>query len=297
MSQATMPQQQALDPMLATALRLTALLVVGMLLFALTPALGLRGTDIAIAGVAILGSLLALAPIIVDQGRPVASRQLLLSLMGVSYFGYYYVPVVTNYFMHGGVVTQGIAALVGVGPEDILRAVLAALLGWICLLLGFMLPVGKMIARGLPQPRREWSQLQALVVAIVMIPMGWSLVLAGQFGLIPAWAGSGVLGAFAASFYIGIALLTTTLLRYKSQPALLLLAVFIPPAMAIGFILGSKTLALAPLAMIAFTHIVLTRRVRRIWLIGGLAAIVILYPIAMFQRQIVQSGNRLNAVE
>ncbi|MBW2271590.1 MAG: hypothetical protein JRH16_23830, partial [Deltaproteobacteria bacterium] len=94
MSQATMPQQQALDPMLATALRLTALLVVGMLLFALTPALGLRGTDIAIAGVAILGSLLALAPIVVDQGRPVASRQLLLTLTGVSYFGYYYVPVV-----------------------------------------------------------------------------------------------------------------------------------------------------------------------------------------------------------
>ncbi len=55
--------------------------------------------------------------------------------------------------------------------------------------------------------------------------------------------------------------------------------------MAFGFFAGSKTLALAPLAMVAFAHIVLTRRLRRIWLIGGLAAIVILYPIAMFQRQ------------
>ena len=297
MNQTAVPQQRALDPTLAISLRLIGLLILGALVFALALALGARGTDVAIAGVAILGSLLALAPIIVDGGRPPEARQLLLSLTGIAYLAFYYIPVVTNYFMSGGVVKRGIGALAGIGGEDILRALLGVLLGWSFLLLGYMLPIGKFAARRLPQPKREWSHLQSLSVAIGLIPLGWSVVLASQFGLIPERAGSGVLGAFAASFYFGIALLTIIRLRYKSTPALLLLMVFLPPAMAYGFFLGSKTTALAPLAMVAFTHIVLTRRVRRIWLIGGLAAFVILYPIQMFQRQIVLAGRPFSAVE
>jgi hypothetical protein len=130
-----------------------------------------------------------------------------------------------------------------------------------------------------------------------MIPLGWMLFLAGQFGILPQRLGSGLLGSLASSLYFGFALLTIAWLRFRSRPALTLMALLIGPTMAFTFFTGSKKLFLAPLIMIALTHAMVTRRLRVSWLVGGLAAIVVLYPVAQFNREVVQRGFSMNAVQ
>jgi len=71
----------------------------------------------------------------------------------------------------------------------------------------------------------------------------------------------------------------------------------IPPLMAMAFFTGSKSLLLQPLMMVAFAHIVVTRRIRAFWIVAGILAIIVIYPIAVFYRNVVAMSNQLSAVE
>jgi hypothetical protein len=57
------------------------------------------------------------------------------------------------------------------------------------------------------------------------------VILATNFGLIPARAGSGVLGAVGMGASFGIGLLALAFQRYRSKAALLLLILVSPPTM------------------------------------------------------------------
>ena len=49
--------------------------------------------------------------------------------------------------------------------------------------------------------------------------------------------------------------------------------------------------------MIALTFIVMERRIRPAFILGGFAAIVLLYPFAQFYREFVQISTQIRAVE
>ncbi len=280
----------------APLLLLAALPIAVLFAFVVGIALGVRGTDVAILGLALLTGALALVPLAVDQGRPPENRHILLSLVSASYIAFFVLPVFSQYLLFDGV-AFGAIRLSNVLPEDILRGQAAALLGLVCLLAGYMMPAGRVVGDVVPKLRLEWSERDALLVAMVMIPVGWAMFLLGQFRLIPGQLGSGVLGSIVSWYISGIALLTVIYHRYQSRTAVLLLIVFIPPTMAFSFFTGSKTLFLAPLAMVVLTRVVITRKIRLRWVVAGVLVISVLYPIASFYRDFVQAGNRLGAVQ
>jgi hypothetical protein len=277
-------------------LGLAALPIAMLLLFTLGLAFGVHGTDVWILGTALLTAGIALAPLLLDRGLSPERRNIFLSLLCVTFGVFFVGPVFGQYFFFEGV-PIGVTHLAIQSPRDILNAQLTALLGLACMLAGYALPLGSLGAAALPRPTYEWSLGAALGVALVMVPLGWSIFLAGQFGLVPRQLGSGVLGTLASWYYFGIALLTITYRRYRAKPALLLILVFIPPAMLFSFFTGSKTLLLSPLLMVALTHIVMTRSVPLRWVFAGVAVIVFIYPVAQFYREVIQAGNKLGAVQ
>ncbi len=266
------------------------------LIFGLGIALGARRDNMVILGLAIATSVAGLVPMLIDRMRPLEKRNLILTFICLAFIIGFVLPVYTHYYLNDGQM-PGIAMLVGIGPADIINAQLAALLGLISLIIGFTLPVGSLAASILPQPRQDWSASVSIAVAMVMIPLGLAVTLAGQFRLIPGWMGTGIMNGISSAYLAGIALLAITYFRYKSRVALLLGIILVPPMMALAFFTGSKTLMLYPVMMIAFSHIVLTRRIRAFWVVGGLAVIILLYPIAVFFRQVVSMNNTLSAVE
>ena len=218
-----------------------------------------------------------------------------ITLLMLSYMVHLVLPVFTQYFAPEG--TGGVLDFKRLDPSDVAAGQMVTLAGLVMMLLGFYLPVGKALASLAPEPRYDWSHNAALSVAFVMIPLGWSIYLAGQFGLIPTRAGSGFLGQIASSIFFGIALLTILYIRNRSRVALMMLIVLIPPTMAFNFFTGSKRLFLTALAMVAIPYIVIDRRIRTSWIIAAVAMLVILYPVAQFYREVVQRGFTLSAVE
>lgn len=270
----------------------------GVLLgFVVGIAVGVRGDDVWILALALLTGGVALVPVFLDRTRPPEKRQLMLSMMSLSYLVFFAAPAFTQYLMASEGFQPEVTRLINIAPRDIINGQVAALVGLLCMMAGFALPIGRMIGDALPQPSVEWSETAALCVAVVMIPFGWMIFLAGQFGLVPSRLGSGVLGALASWYYFGAALLMITYLRYRSRPALLLMVLMVPPAMAFSFFTGSKTLFLAPLMMIALSWVVFERRLKLRWVFAGFAAIVLLYPVAQFYREVVLQGNQLHAVQ
>ena len=268
----------------------------GALIFALGVAMGARRQNIWILGLAVLTAVVSMLLLLIDRLRPLEKRQLILSFISLSWMVSFVLPVYTEFYLHDGEMT-GIPGLVGMNADDLVYGQLAALLGLVSLLIGFALPIGSSLGRALPRPRREWSHPQCLAVAMVLIPLGLSFSLAGQFGLIPERLGSGVLSGLATSYHAGIALLTVAYLKYRSRAALLMVFLLVPPLMVMAFFTGSKSLLLKPLMMVAFAHIVVTRRIRAFWIVGGILAIIIIYPVATFYRDVVSMGQQLSAVE
>ena len=268
----------------------------GALIFALGVAIGARRQNIWILGLAVLTAIVSLFPLLIDRLRPPEKRQLILSFISLSWIVSFVLPVYTEFYLNDGEMT-GIAGLVGMNADDLVLGQLAALVGLVSLLFGFALPIGPAVGGAIPRPQREWSHAQCLAVAMVLIPLGLSVSLAAQFELIPERLGTGVLSGFATSYHAGIALLTVAYLRYRSRAALLMVFILIPPLMAMAFFTGSKSLLLQPLMMVAFAHIVVTRRIRAFWIVGGILAIIVIYPIAVFYRNVVAMSNQLSAVE
>lgn len=269
--------------------------VTAILTFAIGIVTGVRGTELLMLGIALITTMVAFIPAIIDRARPQERRQLLISFFSLIYLIYFAIPVLTEYlWIESDWVPGGVTRLKNVAPPDIVYAQLGALVGLIFLLIGFALPAGRVVGNALPHPRREWHYQPALMAALVMVPLGWVILLGGQFGFIPRRAGSGALGTIASSIYFGFALLTVIYLRYRSTAAAGLIMLLLPPTMAITFFTGSKKFFLAPLAMIAMSYIVTTRRVALSWIAGGIVAISLIYPVAQFYREYVQRGNPLS---
>jgi hypothetical protein len=272
------------------------LCVVSMLVFLGGAAAGLDSSEMAIVGLALLTGFVGFLPVIVDQTRPPERRQVFITLLMLSYMVHLVLPVFTQYFgSEGG--TGARLDFKSIAPWDVVAGQSVTLVGLIMMLLGFYMPVGKGLASMVPKPRYDWSPNAALGVALLMIPLGWTVFLGGQFGLIPKRAGSGVLGEIASAVFYGIALLTIVYIRYRLRIVLVLLMLLIPPTVAFNFFTGSKRLFLTALAMVAIPYIVHDRRIRISWVVAGVAILVVLYPVAQFYREVVQRGYTLTAIE
>jgi len=227
----------------------------------------------------------------VDRVRPREHRHLLLSFFSFAYAVRFVLPVFVFYLGADGYDPELSPSPIPLTAPDVARGILAALIGYAVMLAAFALPIGRYAANIVPRLRREWSAETAIAVALITIPIGWAVVLASTFGLIPARAGSGVLGTLAAGTGFGIGLIALCYQRYRSKAALLLLALVIPPTMLFNFFTATKMLFLIPLLMIAFSNIVVTRRLRGSWVVGGLLFMVLFYPVARAYREYMQLNS------
>lgn len=284
MSEAALGRPAAASP-LGDLLRILALPLLGFVIFGVGIAVGIPSNRIPLLGMGVATGLLVLSPVVLDSVRPPQRRHLLLSIFSLSYLFHFVFPVFGSYLGSSGYAPHTLTHLHGITPGDITRGEFAVFVAYASLLAGYLLPIGRATARAFPPMEREWSHEATLAVAMLMIPLGWTVYLAGQFGLIPRRAGSGALGTIASATNFGLALLAICHLRYRSKPALALLAIFIPPTMAFNFFTGSKQLFLMPLAMVATAHIMVTRRLRLWWILGFLAAMTLLYPVSQVYRE------------
>jgi hypothetical protein len=290
-----LPPRPRANP-LAAPLFITIYGVVAMLAFALGVAMGARGWDTLILGVALVTSFVGVVPLALDWSRPDDRRQILITLIVLSYSVFLVLPILTGYFL-SDIDDGAVLNFHSMAPQTIVAGQLAALMGLSCMLLGFYLPIGRFLAALLPRPTREWSPSAALGVAAVMIPLAIALYAVGQLGLVPKQAGSGVLGSIAFWSFLGIALLTLTYLRYRDRMALIMGLALVLPTMLFNFFTGSKRLFLTPAFMVALAFILVERRLRKSWVIGGFLLLVILYPTSQFYRHVVLQGNRLRAMD
>jgi hypothetical protein len=295
-SQASVAPVPQAAPPVAVLLRLLALPVLGFVGFGVALALGLPANRIGLLGVAIAMGTLVLSVVAVDRSRPRQRRNLLLSIFSFSYFVFFVLPIFVFYLGPSGYTPEASPNPIPLTPEVVTRGALAALVGYAMLLAGYALPAGAMMANVVPRMRREWSAETALAVALLMLPMGWAVVLVGEFGLIPERAGSGVLGVIAQAASFGIGLIALCYLRYRSRAALVVLVLVSPPTMAFNFFTSSKILFLVPLVMIAVAHVIVTRRLRAWWIAGFLVIMSLFYPVAEIYREYL-FGNRLTAVQ
>ncbi|MDJ0849698.1 MAG: hypothetical protein QNK04_15105 [Myxococcota bacterium] len=296
MTEATLPTTGRPPQPVPAPLLLAAFGILIVLLFGFGVAAGARGWDVAVLALALLTGFVALVPLALDWSRPPEKRQLLITLVVMAYALFLVVPIFTRYFL---VIEKSdrIFDLGNQAAQDVVFAQVLTLAGLISMLAGFYLPIGTALTSVVPKPAREWSIQECFAVGAVMIPLGYAVYYGGQFGLIPRVAGTGVFGAIAIWYLLGVGLMTLTYLRHRSQVALLAAVALIIPATIFNFFTGSKKLMLSPLLMFVLAHLVVERRIRTTWVVAGFAAIVMLYPVAQFYRDVVQSSNRLVAVQ
>lgn len=296
MSQASFPTSPRRARPVSSVVAIMATAIGFTLVFVLGVVLGVRGWDVAILGLAVMTGFVAMLPLLIDASRPPEKRQLLLTVIALGYLAFFVASVFTQYFWVEPT-RYGIFDLHTHHPGDIVAAQVVALTGLICMIAGFHLPIGRSVSRAVPKLRPEWSHETVLFVAIVMIPIGWSVYLGRQFGLFPVRAGTGFLGFISMGMFYGIALLSFAFIRYRSARALLLLFLLIPPTMAFNFFQGSKRLVLLGPFIVAIAYTLIERRIRMSFVIVGVLLLVILYPVAQFQREVVQRGFTINAVQ
>jgi hypothetical protein len=281
---------------LIVLLRLFLVPVLGFLGFFVALAIGIPSDRIGLLGLAIATGTLILTVTAVDRARPRERRGLLLSIFSFSYACFVVLPVFVFYLGDAGYLPEASPNPIPLTPPVVTRGLLAALVGYAVLLAGYALPLGGMTAKIVPRMRREWSAETALVVALLTIPLGWVVLLGTQIGLIPARAGSGVLGAISSGTTFGIGLIVLCYQRYRWRPALVALALVIPPTMLFNFFTSSKGLFLRPLVMIVIVHVIVTRQLRAWWIVGFIALMALMYPVSMAYRNYMIE-NRLRAVQ
>jgi hypothetical protein len=300
-SETTLPRPAEARPAEAPAgvfllLRLFALPTFGFLLFGLLIATGLPSDRIGLAGVAIATMTMILMVTAVDRTRPRERRNLLLSILSFSFILSFLLPVFVFYLGSGGYDPDLSPNPLPLTPSDVARGVFAAAVGYAALLAGYALPIGSGAANFLPRMKREWSVGTSLLVAFVAIVLGWSVLLASHFGILPERAGSGLLGAIASGAMFGIALIALCYERYRSSAAFLMLILVIAPTMFFNFFTSSKFLFLAPLVMVVAVRIIVTRRLRGWWFAAALIIVALFYPVSQSYRNYMLL-NHLSAVD
>lgn len=284
MSQAATTQAPAPSIVTGALLRLLAIPLLGILVLGVALAAGLRPNRIPLLGATVVLVAVILGFIAVDRLRPRERRNLLMLIFSCAYLLLFVVPVLVFYLGTAGYEPEFISNPVPLTPQGVALGVIAATVAYVMLLAGNLLPIGGALARFVPQMRREWSHETTLVVALMIIPFGWAVRIAYEFGLIPARAGSGALGAIWAFTEFGIALLVLCYQRYRSRAALMLVFILLPLTVLFGFFGGTKSAVLRPLVMIVIVHIMVTRRLRVWWIVGFVALMAVFYPISEVYR-------------
>jgi hypothetical protein len=277
-------------------LRLLALPIAGFLGFGIALALGLPRDRVQLLAVTFLLIIAVLSYVAVDRMRPRERRNVLMSIFSLTYLVFFVMPVFVFYLGPSPYEPLASPNANQLTPEAVKWGVIAALVGYLMLVAGNLLPVGGALARFIPQMRREWSYETTLVIALAIIPTGWLVRLISEFGLMPERAGSGALGAISNFTYFGIALLTLCYLHQRSRTALVLMFLLIPPSMVFGFFTGNKSAVLLPAGMVALVHFVVSRRLRAWWIAAFLLVLAFFYPISEVYRAYAWGGG-LSTVE
>lgn len=261
-----------------------------MMLFGIGIALGIDGDEITVHGLAIMITFLGLVPLVLDQGRVAQQRHLLLTLTSLVYVVYLAVPVWTLYFLSGRQIFLEEVLLIR-APE-ITAGLIAALIGQIFLLAGYAMPFGRLFMSVVPKPTRDWSPEISIGIALVMIPLGIAVWLGSVMGIIPTRLGSGVLGTVSQGTFYGVALLTIVYLRYRTRLVLVILPVVVPLIMTLYFFSGMKESFFMAPAFFILALLVTRRRIPARWVITGIVAFVLFYPIsAAFRATAWQTQN------
>lgn len=258
---------------------------------------GARGGDLEMFCWAAATFLVALIPILLDWARPTSERHILLALVALAFAAQYALPILTLYIPAVGPMDPSGMVGASLFSDDIVRAQWISLLGLCAFLVAYSLPISGAIHRALPQRRYEWSHTASLVAATLMITVGWTISLGRQFGLLGSQLGSGLIGGFVDIVIFGSAWLMSAYLVHRSRAALMLLFILVPITMGFNFLTGSKKLFLAPLAMVFATWMIYRRQIRGSWIVGGVAALILIYPVAQFWREDVLVSNTLGAVD
>ena len=146
----------------------------GLALIAIGLMAGLRGDELLMHCIAVGTGVLCFIPPAIDRVRPPEKRHVFLSILAPIFAVYFVMGVYTEYFFFPDDAHAGRLRLISVDPGDIVFGQLAALLGLVSLMAGFLLPIGALGARLVPLPRTDWPLSSTLRVALVMTGIGWA---------------------------------------------------------------------------------------------------------------------------
>ena len=253
---------------------------------------GVRGDDLTELFLALVTIVIALVPLVIDLARRPSERHVMLSTFALVFIIGFALPVFVIFIPAEGPVdapSYGYSLLM---PVDVIRGQLATLLGLICLLAGYAIPIGRLDPI-LPKFRSDWPPNIAIAVATLMIPFGISVRVGVMVGIIKV-AAIGTLSVLASSSLYGIALAMIAYLRHRSRFALLIVVVVSPIASLVALFTGSKLAMLFPWLMIALSIILVRRRIGARWVLLGILATTLVYPVGMFVRMDVLRGNTLS---
>ncbi len=275
--------------------RLLLLPFAAIIVFTLGVVLGVRGADLPMLGLATLTLTLGVAPAVLDQGRRPSERHLFLSFYALVFAVNYSVPVFTYYIPAIGPVDAPGMARTNLLPGHVVAGQIAALVGYLSLLVGYASPFSAGISRGLPRSRSEWPPGFTVLLGVGMIPVGLAVNVAGRVGMIPPAFGTGVIGIFALAYVYANCLLTIAVLRYKLRLPVVFLAVNIAFSFVYGILTGTKMNMLVAPAAVVLTATLLRGRIRARWLVLGFAAVLLVYPLSDFVKIEVGSTSSRSA--
>jgi hypothetical protein len=277
---------------------LVGLPIAAFVTFALLVAFGYSVDRYGMIAMALLTISIALIPMILDQARPAERRHILLSFYCLLFIIHFGLPIFTQYA--GVAMPTDPPGVTGVAlyPGDIVIGQVVALVGLMSLLLGYGLTPSRLSDREIElRASRDWPPELIPIIAMMMLVVGWTVVISGALGLIPAAIGSGVINTIGSSVFFGNALLTVAVVRHRSRLALMMLFVAVPISSALGFLTGSKQSTLMVPFIVFFTTMLLGGRLLVRWIIVGTLALAMLYPVAQFYRQDVLQANTLTIVD
>ena len=271
--------------------------LIGALILVVGIALGARGDKIWMLGLALLTSMLLAAPAVIDQARPPERRHMLFSLLALVHFIYFVMPIFTGYLFLESRLREIDLGFARITPGDVIQTQLAVLLSVICIFASYATPIGRGLARLARGSRYDWSSGAALGVACIGIPLGWAITLGAELRVFGPRLGAGILGPFIHFTLYGISLLTLTYLRYRSRAALMLLLVLIPITMGFNFFTGSKGRFFGPLIMVFLAYLFYERRIRKSWVIAGIALVTLFYPASEFYRNVLTRSMTVRVLD
>jgi hypothetical protein len=255
--------------------------------------LGVRDEDLIELILALVTTVLALVPLVLDQGRRPSERYVLLSTFSIVFIIGFVLPVLVIFIPAEGPIDAPSYSWSFVFPVDIIRGQVATILGLLCLLAGHAIPIDR-FARFVPKFRTDWPPMATLAVAMLMIPFGFMVRAANIAGVLSAEIGTGILSVLSSSSVYGIALAAIAYTRHRSPLAVAILVVVVPIMSFLGLFTGSKSAVLMPWVMVALSIILVRRRLAARWVVLGVLGVTLVYPVNTFVRNDILVYNTLS---